>query len=274
MSTLFRPASLVLAVLLLQWAKGQEVRPFVFGEVHSFRSAVLQQKRTLNVYLPAGYSPDSASRYPVIYVLDGSANEDFPHLAGLAQFMNMYDLLPKSIVVGIANVDRYHDFTAPTKGDSDLVWVPTGGGSGPFIRFIAEELQPFVNRQYLTNGHNTIIGQSLGGLLCTEILFERPELFDDYIIISPSLWWNNGSLAARAHEWIGTHADISKRVFIGMAKDDDWMRPQVEAVAAAFTKGAKSPFKWTYVPFNEETHATILHRAAYRAFEWLRSEGK
>lgn len=274
MHAVLRVLALVVSVPVLLPADGQEVEPFVFGEIRRFRSELLQQERTLNIHLPAGYSPDSTQRYPVIYVLDGSANEDFPHLAGLTQFMNMYDLLPKSIVVGIANVDRYHDFTHPTKGDSDLVWVPTGGGSGPFIRFIAEELEPYVNKHYRTTGHNTIIGQSLGGLLCVEILFKHPELFDDYVIISPSLWWDNGSLAAGASEWIRQHPGLKKRVFIGMAKDDDWMRPQGDAVAAAFAQGAKSPFEWTYVPFNEETHATILHRAVYRAFEWLRSQEK
>ncbi len=176
---------------------GQEVRPFVFGEVRSFRSEVLDQERTLNIYLPSGYSPDSVQRYPVIYVLDGSANEDFPHLAGLVQFMNMYDLLPKSIVVGIANVDRYHDFTHQTKGDSDLVWVPTGGGSAPFIRFIGEELEPLVDRHYRTNGHNTIIGQSLG----VTIYLRNPEIV---LMFGPSL--DHGHDHYHRRHWVSQHS--------------------------------------------------------------------
>lgn len=242
---------------------------FVLGEVRTLRSAVLEQDRVLNVYLPEGYSPDSAATYPVIYLLDGSAHEDFPHIAGLAQYMNMYDLLPKSIVVGIANGDRKHDFTFPTRNDSDRAWVANSGGSARFIRFIAEELQPFVQDQYKTNGRRTIIGQSLGGLVGTEILFKRPDLFDDYILVSPSLWWDTGSLADSADVWTKAHAEVPKRIFIAMASDDDWSQDQVDRVTAAFKANTRPPLRWTYVEFPEETHATILHRAAYSGLEWM-----
>ena len=60
--------------------------PFVLGEILQLQSAVLNETRTLNVYLPAGYSPDSTKKYPVIYLLDGSADEDFIHIVGLVQF--------------------------------------------------------------------------------------------------------------------------------------------------------------------------------------------
>ena len=244
-----------------------EARPFAFGEVRSLNSAILGEERVLNIFLPDGYSPDSAATYPVIYVLDGSANEDFPHIAGLAQFMNMYDLLPKSIVMGIANVDRRRDFTHTTRSDSDKVWVPTNGGSALFIDFLAKELQPFVDAHYRTSGARTIIGQSLGGLLATEILFHRPDLFEDYIIVSPSLWWDDGSLAAAADVWVKTNGSTAKRIFFAMARDDDWSKPQVDHVVNVLREHSAAPLQWWYVPFPEETHATILHRAVYRAFE-------
>lgn len=244
--------------------------PFVFGEVLTFRSTTLAQERTLNIYLPEGYA-DSTLSYPVIYVLDGSKNEDFPHIAGLAQFMNMYNLLPKSIVVGIANngPSRYHDFTGPTESDSDKVWVPTYGGSAAFINFLEREVQPMVKAHYRTTGHRTLIGQSLGGLLGTEILFTKPELFDDYILVSPSLWWNNGAMAAEAEAWVKAHATAPKRVFIAAAPDDAMMQEQIDQVVQAFRTGARPPLEFWYVHFPEESHATILHRAVYKAFELM-----
>ncbi|MEO8588596.1 MAG: alpha/beta hydrolase-fold protein [Flavobacteriales bacterium] len=242
--------------------------PFVLGVVRSINSNVLGQTRTLNIYLPEGYH-DTTATYPVIYVLDGSANEDFPHIAGLAQYMNMYDLLPKSIVVGIANVDRSIDFTAPTHNDSDRVWVPHNGGSARFIDFLEKEVQPFVEANYRTAEKRTIIGQSLGGLLATQILFTRPDLFDDYILVSPSLWWDNGSLAAGADAWVKAHATLPKRVYIALAPDDAMMQKEIDEVVKAFSTHAKPPFIWWYVPFPEESHLTILHRSLYRAFELM-----
>lgn len=244
------------------------ITPFVFGDVITFQSNVLGQERVLNVHLPDGYA-DSTLSYPVIYLLDGSANEDFPHIAGLAQFMNMYDLLPKGIVVGIANngKSRYHDFTGPTESDSDKVWIPTYGGSAAFISFLGKEVEPMVKQRYRTSGHRTLIGQSLGGLLGAEVLFTKPELFDDYILVSPSLWWNNGALAAGAEAWVKAHATLSKRVCIAYAPDDAMMQVQIDQVVKAFHESASPPLRFWNVPFPEESHATILHRAVYKAFE-------
>lgn len=205
----------------------------------------------------------------MIYVLDGSANEDFPHIAGMAQFMATYSLMPPAIIVGIANVDRKHDFTHATKNDSDKVWVPNSGGSAEFIRFIGEEVEPFIEKTYLTNGSRTLIGQSLGGLLGTEVLFTRPELFDNFILVSPSLWWDDGSLSTMADNWCKEHADTRKSVYIAMASDDDMMQDDIDRVRAALKAHAHEPLRWAYVEFPEETHATILHLAVYRAFEWM-----
>ncbi len=261
-------AATILSLPGLSQPTGSGPLPFVFGQVHTIHSSTLHQDRTLNVHLPEGYN-DSVASYPVVYVLDGSANEDFPHIAGLMQFMNMYDLYPKCIVVGIANEgrSRYHDFTSPTMGDSDLVWVPTGGGSAAFIHFIASEVLPFITKQYRTTGERTIIGQSLGGLLVTELLFTRPELFDDHILVSPSLWWNNGDLAARADAWVKANGALPERVYLAVAPDDAMMQKEVDKVVKALTAHAKPPLIWSYKVFPDESHATILHRAVYDALE-------
>ncbi len=170
--------------------------PFILGETFTIHSQQLEEDRTLNIYLPSSYHPDSLRTYPVIYLLDGSADEDFIHVAGLLQFGTFpwVNALPESILVGISNVDRRRDFTFPTTIEQDKIDFPTTGGSANFIRFLEKELLPFIENNYRTNDTTTIIGQSLGGLLATEVLIKKPELFTNYIIVSPSLWWDNGSL--------------------------------------------------------------------------------
>src|SRR5690242_7971331 len=173
-----------------------KTRPFVLGVVEEIRSEVLAEKRTLNIYLPEGYNPNDTTKYPVVYLLDGSADEDFIHIVGLYQFNSFpwINRVPKSIIVGIATVDRRRDFTYPTSIEADKKRYPTTGHSEPFINFIQKELQPYIERNYRTSSSKTIIGQSLGGLLATEILLKRPGLFNQYIIVSPSIWWDNGSI--------------------------------------------------------------------------------
>lgn len=153
-------------------AQAESVKLFVLGIIDEIQSAALAEKRILNIYLPEGYNPKDKTKYPVIYLLDGSADEDFIHIVGLVQF-NSFEWIkqvPKSIVVGIASVDRRRDFTFTTIIEKDKKIYPTTGHSDKFISFIEKELQPYIQANYETNNSKTIIGQSLGGLLATEIL--------------------------------------------------------------------------------------------------------
>lgn len=63
-------------------------KPFVLGVISEIQSIQLAEKRILNIYLPEGYNKDDTTKYPVIYLLDGSADEDFIHIVGLVQFNN------------------------------------------------------------------------------------------------------------------------------------------------------------------------------------------
>lgn len=250
-----------------RYARAEQLFPF--GVVEAIDSKELGEKRVLNIYLPEGYHPDSLTTYPVIYLLDGSAHEDFPHIAGLVQFMNMYELLPKSIVVGIANVDRYRDFTRPSRDEEDTKSLPSSGGSEKFIDFIEKEVQPFIEKHYRTNSPKTIIGQSMGGLLCTEILLDKPKLFDDYIIVSPSLWWDQQSLVNRAADILKANGKLRKRIFISLGKEHPVMHEVADKLVDAIRSSGNAQLELFYEPLLEENHATILHRAVYLAFEKL-----
>lgn len=242
-------------------------QPLVIGWVDALPSQALAETRLLNIYLPDEYAQDSTRRFPVIYLLDGSAGEDMLHVFGLVQFLNMVQVLPPTIVVGIANVDRRRDFTFPTRNQKDLQDYPTTGHSATFIQFLATELQPYIARQYRCDGQSTLIGQSLGGLLATEILLKNPALFDRYIIVSPSLWWDDESLLAAAPALLQQQADMRARAFICVGKEGAAM----ERVAAALADNLKSAhqrhLKVDFEKFPTEDHGTILHRAVYRALE-------
>jgi len=147
-------------------------RKFELGIIDEVPSAILGEVRGLNIYLPEGYNPNDTVKYPVIYLLDGGADEDFIHVVGIVQFNNFpwIDQVPKSIVVGIINVDRQRDFSYPTTIKEDKVAWPATGGSERFIGFMERELQPYIERTYHATKEKTLIGQSFGGLLATEIL--------------------------------------------------------------------------------------------------------
>src|SRR6476620_8148578 len=86
-------------------ATADNSKPFVLGVTEEIESKELSEKRILNIYLPEGYNKSDTVKYPVVYLLDGSADEDFIHVVGLYQFNNFpwIERVPKSIIVGIAN---------------------------------------------------------------------------------------------------------------------------------------------------------------------------
>ncbi len=242
-----------------------EKTPFTIGEVLKFHSKILDEDRVLNVYLPSYYDPDSLQKYPVIYLLDGSLDEDFIHIAGLVQFgsFSWINMLPETIVVGIANVDRKRDFTYPTRNKKDKEDFPTTGGSAKFIDFIEREVQPLINQTYKTNSTSTVIGQSLGGLLATEILFKKPDLFDNYFIISPSLWWDDEALLKYEPKMI----DGSKAIYIGVGKEGEVMERVASELHTKIKSILASKNNLHFQFFEKQDHGDVLHLAIYDAFE-------
>lgn len=247
----------------------QNKTPFVLGTINKIQSMELSERRTLNIYLPEGYSPDSAITYPVIYLLDGSANEDFVHVVGVVQFLTMIAAMPASIIVGIANVDRKRDFTFATTVGQDKKDYPTTGSSAKFMAFIEKELQPFIQKKYKTNTVATIIGQSLGGLFATEVLLKKPGLFNNYIIVSPSLWWDNESLLATAPTWLKTPADHNIQVYISVGSEGKKMEGDAKQLAEILNASGKTNWHTDFVPLPDENHLTILHNAVYKALQAL-----
>ncbi len=256
----------------------ETTKPFILGLIDEIQSTALAEKRILNIYLPEGYNKNDSTKYPVIYLLDGSANEDFIHVVGLVQFYNFewINQVPKSIVVGIASVDRERDFTFPTSSEELKTTFARAGHSDKFISFLEKELQQFIETKYKGNKDKTLIGQSLGGLLATEILLKKPRLFNKYIIISPSLWWDNGSLLNQQSPIASAGFTQQTAIYIGVGKEGltPTKIPRVMEVDANLltekikeTKNNNVKVFFDYLP--QENHATIMHQALSNAFKIL-----
>lgn len=248
--------------------------PFSIGVTDSLYSGALGENRQLNIYLPPSFGKDTSLRYPVIYLLDGSADEDFIHVAGLVQFFNFpwVNRFPESIVVGIVNTLRKKDFTYAVDNLDFLEQVgytpehfPQYGGSATFIAFIEKELQPFIRQHYKANDSRTLIGQSLGGLLATEILLQHTPLFDTYIILSPSLWWGKESLLDRT---AGFKPGKGLKVYLAVGDEGPVMEGDARKLDNLLRqKAGNSGIYFDYLP--DDDHATMGHLAIYHAFKKL-----
>ena len=257
---------LFIGTAVLAQPKAISEENFSIGKKIIFHSSVLNEDRTLNIALPLNF--DKAKKYPVLYVLDGSAKEDFLHIVGLSQFFNLQFKMPDFIIVGISNVDRKRDFTFHTDLEDLKKDFPTTGHSDKFMSFIETELQPFIKSNYQTEDIRYLIGQSLGGLLATEILLKKPHLFTHYFIISPSLWWDNESLLKQAPKLLEAATKLPAYIYVSVgAEENKIMRREAKAIAGILQKNGS--IKVDFLEILNENHATVLHKSIYEGFKKL-----
>lgn len=182
------------------------------------------------MYLPEGYK-DSTTRYPVLYALDG--NTYFMASIGIFKYHAEFDTEPEMIIVAIPNTSRQRDFT-PTKRD----YSPVSGGAANFLKFIKEELFPFIENNYRTQAYRVFSGHSLGGLCVFYALLYEPEMFNAYIAVSSSIWYDDKLLLKKA-----------KKVFLGSNTRED--------------------FQWKFKWMKDEGHVSLWVRSFYAGLEFV-----
>ncbi|MBI2380748.1 MAG: alpha/beta hydrolase [Gammaproteobacteria bacterium] len=239
-------------------------QPVVIAQSYTLVSKTLKETRRYNVMLPPGYE-QSQDAYPILILLDGGIAEDFHHMSGIVQVSVGNGTMRPFIVVGIENTQRRRDFTPHTDDPEDKKVAPVVGGAAQFRRFLAEELLPTIRRDYRTTAETAIAGESFAGLFIVDTLLRQPELFDSYIAVSPSLWWNKEYVNREGRALLAGKSLKDKKVFLTMGDATEGMQDSVGRTAALL----KDRTQLVFAPLPEESHATILHGAAFKAFRTL-----
>ncbi|MDN5285290.1 MAG: alpha/beta hydrolase [Mucilaginibacter sp.] len=280
--------SLCLVTLFLVTAlKAQTIKNnlIVMGVVDSVHSKILNETRKLWVYVPARDTTFARQKYPVVYLLDGDAL--FPSVAGLIQQLSRAgnfpgnSLCPDMIVVGIPNTDRMRDLT--TKGNPA---IKTSGGGENFTSFIEKELMPHIDSIYPTTPYKILIGHSLGGLMVINTLVNHPNMFNGYIAIDPSMWWDRGILLNRAREVLKQRNYSGKHLFMGIAntmpKGMDTTQARKDTSAATNhirailnlrdmiqSDTAANKLKFAYKYYPNDTHGSVPLITEYDALHFF-----
>lgn len=255
---------LVLAVGALA-AEPPTKTPLVIGDSWVLHSTVLGEDRRINVYAPPGYGTAPPGPLPVLYMLDGGLAEDFLHVAGLVQVGAGNGTMRPFLLVGIENTERRRDLVAATDVPEERRIAPRAGGTDTFRRFLRTELMPFVREHYRTTNESAVVGESFAGLFVVETYLVEPALFDTYVAIDASLWWNRARLLADAPELLKRHDRTGKTLFLAASRDDiDDGNVRFDALLQE-RKGLAHHF----LALPQERHATIFHSAALAAFRQL-----
>lgn len=228
-------------------------------------SITLGEARVINVYTPPGYDSAAAAAYPVVYMPDGGVAEDFPHIANTIDSLIALGVIEPVIVVGIENTERRRDLTGPTAVAGDSTIAPRVGASAAFRGFIRDELMPEIRTRYRASDETTIVGESLAGLFIVETFLLEPTLFDNYIALSPSLWWNDSELVRTAGSRLGSLAGLERTLYLTSA-DEAEIAAGTASLAGTLAANAVPGLTLYHEPRPDLAHGTIFRGAVPGAF--------
>lgn len=207
---------------------------------------------TFRIFIAKPSYIEPGKKYPVVYALDG--NGSFGGMMTTIRMQAMGFEIPQVFLVAIGyKVDngfagtmakRFRDYTPTRGGELEAItksqFDPTGsiqaGGGPAFLKFLLEELKPEIEKNYPVDpGDATLGGQSLGGLFPSWVLLTAPESFQRYVIISPSIWWNNEEVWQWMAQSVEAFEDINAKVFVtaGGLETAEQMQSDIKQAAAS-----------------------------------------
>ncbi len=215
----------ILLLVISLFTSAQTENKIVIGKIDSVYSSILNEERKVWVYIPNADTENgiyAQQRYPVVYLLDGDAH--FYSVVGMIQQLSQVNgntICPEMIVVGIPNTDRTRDLT-PTHIESDPPFmdstfsVTTGGGEN-FISFIEKELAPHIDSMFPTSPYKMLIGHSFGGLAVMHSLINHPGLFNAYVCIDPSMWYDKMNFLKETQKALANKKYDGVSLYLGYA---------------------------------------------------------
>ncbi len=211
---------------------------------HSVRDHVSGRNYQLYVQTPRGYNRDHnhTKEYPVVYLNDGPYA--FQVASGVMHIPNFYEGV---ILVGISyaagekpRASRTRDLTPSFDFRWKFYSSHDSGGALQYLNFLERQLMPFVEKEYRINvSRRSLGGHSFGGLFAAWVMLTKPNLYKNYIISSPSLWFDNKMMFELEKTYATENDDLIATVYIGTGELEQ-MYDDLTADHITFVKQLKS----------------------------------
>lgn len=269
-------AFIFILISFTQLVKAQDISSFEIprSSVIDIRDPVSDRVYPIFIKLPASYKRNDTKSYPVIYLTD--AWYSFQIVSGATRFPMNSGKMQEAIIVGISYSkgskgpsSRVRDYTH--KKDSG--WKLQTGKALQHAHFIENSIFPYIKSQYRVNNSRTYVGNSLGGLFGAYIFLTKPKMFNNYILGSPSVWFNNNDILK-----IKSELNLNKhKVFIAVGANEtiELDSPQHDMVNGA--KELESKLSGEMLPNVEvklltiqgANHETAFPTTAIQGLYWL-----
>ena len=216
-----------------------ETGNITLGKNYTIASKVLNETRSIQVYLPTSYKDSTTKVYPVLYVLDGQ--EFFNSVVSFQKMLVKREYFPEFIVVGI-------------KTDLRKRRTLLGKDSSKFIQFLETELISYVDATYRTSKQKERIffGWEIAGGIGVDMLVNTPNLFSGYILPSPSNLWDfrMNALENKLKTLKSTDAPF---LLVTAAPDERWLNDNKQ-LRSFFTTKNDNKLNWRYSILDREQH--------------------
>ena len=252
-------------------AQVPELYNHISNDVHVIHSKILKQDRQIYIHVPKLDSADINKALPVLYLLDGENH--FHLLSAYIEYLRHWKVTPPIIVVGIISVDRIKDLTpanSPTNffGKIDSTYK-TSGGNEQFFNFIQQELITYIEANYKPSPFKIFAGHSLGGLTAIHCMLTRPDMFDAYIAISPSLWFDNKYVLRLAEKKLPNLSMTNKKIFYSVGNEGGTFRSDFLKFDKLIKHDSLKKFEHECKYYPYEDHMTEPISAYYDALRFV-----
>ena len=215
--------------------------PVALGTYRVLHSDLLGEDRVLQVHLPDGYA-SADQRYPVVYVFYSDWVEGYFAQVVNDVYLLAMDRMPEVIVVGVPNTQRYRDL---------LPWPRPGrereeGHADRFLRFVREELFPFVDAEYRAKPYRVMVGPQAAAVFGLYTLLEAPGTFQVFVLNDPC-WLDNPQRSLCNDLARFAHTPKARGIYFAVSHDPDearWDPIRLETLKAALTAGTTEGFRW------------------------------
>lgn len=263
---MYKSLSLLILTLLLSGGVKAQLKDSLDYDSLTIVSTLVNETRKICVWTPPNYD-SSTDSLPVLYMPDGGINEDFPHIAKTLAKLIKNKSIPPFILVGIENTERGRDLTGFSEEKKDGKYCPMTDGAKNFRAFITQELMPEINRRYRITDRKGIIGESLAGLFVMETFLIKPQTFDFYIAMDPSLWWNDHHLVRNSKAIFKQFPNNEVKLWFAGSSAKD-ISKHTKKLSKSFAKNAPDNIIVKYSNEPEEHHHTILKATKEKAIIW------
>jgi predicted alpha/beta superfamily hydrolase len=260
-------------------ALAQSADAITIGTRRVVKSQILKEDRTVYVQLPESYAKSSGyRRYPVLYVRDGG--KFFQSFAGAVQHLSSDATphVPEMIVVAIPETDRVRDSSSTRSlqgftGKPDEGFASSGGGDN-FLRFLEQELVPYIDKEFSTSSYRIYCGYSFTGLSVIDAFLDKDPLFDAFLMIDPSWWWDDYLMEKRAAAELAGRKFDRAQLFIAASgepyPEKYFIKARdVESLAVILRKTNPAGLEWKFQRYADESHHSMALRSLYDGLSYF-----